>query len=118
MKNVMKKVKNVTKNSIQKVIYAANVTALAIMYPSNVYAKANTMKVDTKGIGNAMEYLGNGVMAVGGLFIVFGIVHAAMASSEGDGPAKQKAMHQIGGGVATAIVGAAFKTIFNLIIKA
>lgn len=44
------------------------------------------------------------VTGLAAVFGVFGVVHYASANSEGDGPAKQKAMMQIGAAIMLVIV--------------
>ncbi len=46
-----------------------------------------------------IKFLGALTMVMGGIFGILGIVHYAAAHSEGDGPAKTKAMGQIAAGV-------------------
>lgn len=55
----------------------------------------------------AIGYLALPVGLLGGVFLIMGLISYASANTDGDGPAKKKAMNEIGGGgmlVAIAVV--------------
>ena len=53
-----------------------------------------------------VEWIGKLALGIAIFYAIFGVVHYASANSEGDGPAKQKAIMQITAGVLLAIVSA------------
>lgn len=55
------------------------------------------------------------VIALGAVFAILGGVHWVAANSEGDGPAKQKAMMQFASGVGLVIVGTVLPAVASAI---
>ena len=57
------------------------------------------------------------IIALGIIFAVLGLVHYAAANSEGDGPAKQKAMMQLASGVMIIVMSTLLNAQANNLAK-
>ncbi len=57
-----------------------------------------------------IKLLGALIMVMGGIFAILGLVHYASAHSEGDGPAKTKAIGQIAAGVMLVVMSIVLTT--------
>ena len=81
--------------------------ALAVTVVGAGMALGGASAADAKGLfTTVIGWVGKIALAIAVFYAVFGIVHYASANSEGDGPAKQKAIMQITSGVLLAIVSA------------
>lgn len=115
MKDGMRKLKGVFGRAKAKVSLGAQklmpavtaaCTAVAVM-PAVMGASADAGEL-LDGVIEIVCYMVTGLAAV---FGVFGVVHYASANSEGDGPAKQKAMMQIGAAIMLVVVSMTLKNV-------
>lgn len=108
MLNKVVSLKQKAENKLAKLAPIATYGIIVANYLSRemVYAEAGAedlMKLIVKIIANL-------IIILGALLAIMGIIHFASAQSEGDGPAKTKAIGQIAAGVMLAVLSMILKS--------
>ena len=108
MKNRLCKVSKFT-HKIQNLALSASLALGASMCAMSAYADPNAKTA----MSEAVVMIGKVVCIPGVLFLILGVVHYASANSEGDGPAKHKAIQQMAGGLTMSLISRVYYEDIN-----
>lgn len=111
-KNMYLKFENL-RNKMDKTVIASTSALSITNLCSNVFASADVGKAKViSALGQIGPYIGLG----GGIFLVFGIVSYAMASSDDNGPGMNKAKKEMMSGAMVTGIGLALAAIASAIL--